>query len=189
MEWIKGSHNTMSYLKPKQWWLRPFAIWGRCQDKTIEEALESGIRYFDLRVKFDSSKTALFGHGLITYEYEKSVEEVISWLIEKSVSVGKIYIRILAEKEWQEKIFKEWLEKNEFAKRFNEASIDYWFGLKNPWTVLEYNFDKEFVEISKQYNVKWHFILPPCKWLAEQDRIRCVVRDCKFNGIVTEDFV
>lgn len=62
---ILATHNSLSYLKP-QWWLRPFAWVGRCQSLTIEQQLEYGVRYFDIRVRVRGQKL-MSGHGLLTY--------------------------------------------------------------------------------------------------------------------------
>lgn len=62
-----GTHNSLSYLKPKQWWLRPFAWIGRCQRLTIAEQWDAGVRYFDIRVKYDKYGNAKSGHGLLSY--------------------------------------------------------------------------------------------------------------------------
>lgn len=64
---IYGTHNSLSYLKPRQWWLRPLAWIARCQDMTIEEQLQYGVRYFDIRVKFRNN-IAISGHGLMDYD-------------------------------------------------------------------------------------------------------------------------
>ena len=60
----------MSFLPVKQWWLRPFRAWGRCQRLSLAEQWEAGVRYFDMRIKFDSKGRANFGHGLISYRCE-----------------------------------------------------------------------------------------------------------------------
>ena len=60
---ILASHNSLTYYKP-QWYLRPLAWIGRCQSKTIQEQYELGVRYFDIRIKYDDY-TAISGHFLI----------------------------------------------------------------------------------------------------------------------------
>lgn len=65
---IFGSHNTMSYLPPRHWWMRPFRFIARCQSLTLEEQLEAGVRYFDLRVRFlPSDGTPYFCHGYMPF--------------------------------------------------------------------------------------------------------------------------
>ena len=64
---LLGTHNSLSYLKPKQWWLRPFNWVARCQSLTIKQQWDGGVRYFDIRVKFDKNGLAKSGHGLMSY--------------------------------------------------------------------------------------------------------------------------
>ncbi len=63
-----GTHNSLSYHKPAQWWLRPFAWMARCQDLSIRQQWDAGVRYFDIRVKYDKGGTPKSGHGLVTYD-------------------------------------------------------------------------------------------------------------------------
>lgn len=61
-----ATHNSMTYLCP-QWYMRPFACIGRCQNLTLEQQLNYGVRYFDIRVKFLKNGRIVAGHGLLTY--------------------------------------------------------------------------------------------------------------------------
>lgn len=190
MEWIKGSHNTMSYLKVRQWWLKPFKAWGCCQKRDIQAQWDCGTRYFDFRIKFDKDGSAMFGHGLITYDCEKSAEDILSWIISKSVENENVYIRIILEEKGKEAIFEKWLEKNDLIKKMDDAKVGYWIGTKTPWVTWQKNMGwVGFVEVSKQYDIKWHFIFPPSMWVWEQDRIIQAVKCCNFDGIVAQDFV
>lgn len=45
-----GSHNTMSYLPPKNLWGVITIPWSRCQSKTLQEQYDAGVRFFDIRV-------------------------------------------------------------------------------------------------------------------------------------------
>lgn len=76
-----GSHDTMTYLPPKHWWMRPFKFVARCQRKTIEEQYEQyGIRLFDIRVKYNEKKKEWeFAHGLMTFK-GKTPKEVFEYL-------------------------------------------------------------------------------------------------------------
>lgn len=61
-----GSHNSLTYVKP-QWYMRMFSWIGKCQSKTIKEQYELGVRYFDIRVKYNGNGDPISGHGLLTY--------------------------------------------------------------------------------------------------------------------------
>lgn len=63
------SHNSMTYLKPRKWWMRLLAFTARCQSKTIEEQYAAGIRQFDIRIRHTNYGTPVFCHGLIEYDY------------------------------------------------------------------------------------------------------------------------
>lgn len=62
-----GSHNSFSYLKPTKWWMRLLTPWSKCQDKTIEEQYNDGVRYFDIRIAFKKDGSMRIVHNLIEY--------------------------------------------------------------------------------------------------------------------------
>lgn len=63
-----ASHNTMSYLPVKQWYLKPFYWMARCQSKSIFRQYDEGCRFFDIRLTLDKNDKLVFAHGLITYK-------------------------------------------------------------------------------------------------------------------------
>lgn len=48
-----GSHNSLSYQRPKKWWMRPFHFMAKCQDFDFVDQYILGARVFDLRISFD----------------------------------------------------------------------------------------------------------------------------------------
>lgn len=67
-----GSHNSMSYLPPKHWFWRLFTPFWRCQDKTIKEQINAGVRFFDIRVVWDRKLDCWqFAHGLVQFGWKK----------------------------------------------------------------------------------------------------------------------
>ena len=91
--YILGSHNSWSYLKPKKWWMRPFAFVAKCQCKTLQEQYDLGVRCFDLRVRWRKLKLQV-AHGLMVYDITK--EQLLNDLdfLDKK---GDCYVRILHE--------------------------------------------------------------------------------------------
>ena len=81
MEKLIGSHNSLSYIKPRQWWLRLFAWVGKCQKLTISEQWDYGVQYFDMRIRFRGDKI-ISGHGAI--DYDVNVEDFIETLNSRS---------------------------------------------------------------------------------------------------------
>ena len=94
-----GSHNTMTYLRPSQWWLRPFAWIGRCQCESIErQYVIHGVRWFDLRITFDKQGNPYFAHGIFSYK-NKDPFAILCYLDAMASSEDKIFIRLLNERD------------------------------------------------------------------------------------------
>lgn len=77
---IIGSHNTMSYLPPRYWWMRPFRFLAKCQSKTLLEQLDARAEAVDLRVCFDRKGVAQFAHGAMTFQCHVPFEKVLDRL-------------------------------------------------------------------------------------------------------------
>ncbi len=62
-----GTHNSMTYLKAKSKVWEAIAGYWRCQDKTLSEQIDAGVRWFDIRVAYDSNAKGSvywkFAHG------------------------------------------------------------------------------------------------------------------------------
>lgn len=90
-----ASHNTLSYLNPKRYYLRPFKFLARCQSKTIEEQYNNyGIRFFDFRVSFNKDNKVIFKHGLFEYKSDKTIDDYLTFLQDQQEPV---VVRILLE--------------------------------------------------------------------------------------------
>lgn len=135
-----ASHDSMTYLKPKKWYLYPFRFMARCQSKPIEEQYNKyGIRIFDLRISFDKNGIPEFRHGLIAYK--GNVEEILNYLNSKADTS----VRIILEEyrndktDLQENLFKlfieSWKIKYPNIKFFGGFRKRDWFPLVN----FEYN--------------------------------------------------
>ena len=119
---ILASHNSLTYCKP-QWYFRPLAWFGRCQDKTIEEQYELGVRYFDIRLRFRETwfeTKVISGHGLLSYDI--NVEEILEYLNSK----GDCTVRLTLEISFMDKFLK-WVEfsRDAFKCTCNHYSITF----------------------------------------------------------------
>ena len=100
-----GSHNSWSFNKVKQWYLKPFFWIAKCQNADICRQYLMGIRCFDLRLRYNHKKKIFeTAHGLITYCGEEHWKNDIEWLNELTHNavplMGKIqqvYCRVLLE--------------------------------------------------------------------------------------------
>lgn len=85
---ILGSHNSLSYLPIKKWWQKITSPWTKCQNLTLLEQYNAGVRLFDIRVRIGDSDKILFCHNrtildLDIESFYKLIEEL----------PGNIYIR------------------------------------------------------------------------------------------------
>lgn len=95
-----ASHNTFTYLKVRQWWMRPFAWMARCQRTDIGTQYISKVRMFDLRLRFHV-KEPIVCHGLVEYELsEKQLYAIIDGLN----AADGVYMRVVLETKKADKI-------------------------------------------------------------------------------------
>lgn len=107
-----GSHNSMTYLPPKHWFWRLFTPFWRCQNKSIKEQIDAGVKLFDIRVVWDRKLDSWqFAHGLVQFGWKKG--DPLSVGIEPTLTLlethGCLY-RIVLERgsEYDEERFKSW---------------------------------------------------------------------------------
>ena len=87
-----GSHNSATYLKEKSWWMAILRPWTRCQTKTLREQYNSGIRYFDFRIKVFGNTE--FGHRTnICHNNVLYKESLFEALCE--IDYDDVYIRLI----------------------------------------------------------------------------------------------
>lgn len=89
-----GSHNSLSFLPPRQFWLRPFAWIAKCQSLDVAGQWATGVRYFDIRIRFRDNRI-ISGHGLI--DYDIPVNEVLKWIDNRS-KTEQCVVRLMLEK-------------------------------------------------------------------------------------------
>ncbi|MCF0219339.1 MAG: hypothetical protein HUK14_06120 [Muribaculaceae bacterium] len=108
-----GSHNTLTYLPPAKWWMRPFRWLYRCQNKTLDQQLLSGINLIDLRVRFDNFNHVIPCHGLYEAKKTYTIPDFIGFVLAQIAAyrtTNNIFIRLILEIDrgdlWQEIAFK-----------------------------------------------------------------------------------
>lgn len=101
-----GSHNSATYLKEKKWWMTILRPWTKCQNKTLKEQYNEGVRYFDFRIKIDDTN--------IGY---------IPWICHNNVIYKERLFKALEEIDYQDvsiRILLDYREKPENADRLSE---------------------------------------------------------------------
>ena len=118
---VYGSHNTMTYLPIRNWWLFPGLLIARCQNHNIEEQFKNGARVFDLRIYFNTkSKQWEFAHGLINFKSYDDIHKVVCYIYKfTKLTNHDIYVRLILEK-WSSES-----ECRQFAKMCKTFEISY----------------------------------------------------------------
>ena len=120
----KGSHNTMTYLKPYKWYMYPFIFIAKCQSINYKKQYECGIRWFDLRLKTTTNfnDEPIIAHGLMKYKtYKGFVDEFLYYINEKAQEDldNPIYVRLLYELSTKDTSDFASLKENNFINRFS----------------------------------------------------------------------
>lgn len=117
---VYGSHNTMTYLPIKNWWMFPGLLIARCQKHNIKEQFNRGARVFDLRIYFNTKSMQWeFAHGLINFK-SNDIRKVIQRIYKfTALTNSDIYVRLILEK-WNSES-----ECEQFAKMCETFEIRY----------------------------------------------------------------
>lgn len=97
---IYGTHNSATGGK-LLWWLKPLA-WiinptSKCQDKTIKDQLEDGVRFFNLQVARHNGRWR-FSHGMALYK--EDVFDTIALMRSFATERKPIYFQLYLDKSW-----------------------------------------------------------------------------------------
>lgn len=97
---VYGSHNTMTYLPIKNWWLFPGLLIAKCQKRDYIEQFNRGARVFDLRVYYNTKTYRWeFAHGLINFKSKETLSRIVWHLAQlKKTTQDDVYVRIILEK-------------------------------------------------------------------------------------------
>lgn len=92
-----GSHNTMSYQPPRQWWAKLLRFTARCQSANLYDQFHKyGCRLFDFRVRYDKNGELIFAHGPV--EFHGNVRTYILELNEYAKEANEpVYARLSLE--------------------------------------------------------------------------------------------
>ena len=90
-----GSHNSLTYLPCRKWWMYLINWAAKCQSKTLNTQFHDGAKYFDFRVRFKDGKPVI-AHGLI--EYKGNIDHMVANLNYFAEYFGEtIYLRFVLE--------------------------------------------------------------------------------------------
>lgn len=153
-EWINkhnykiASHNTMTYLTPKNWFYRLVAFTARCQSENIYDQIEKyNVKMVDLRFRFNKKGEISFAHGAVEYKGDRQfIEDILFYLNSKKGFPARV---MLENKDGEmEEEFCHWCQYIERAY----PNIKF-FGGRNKWTWKEiYKFKMDHPKLEDKYS-------------------------------------
>ena len=82
-----GTHQSLTYAKPLQWYLKPFHFVAKCQERDYKEQYKLGVRLFDIRIK-PYKGTWKVAHGCMVFDID--LYEVLRYLDSKGDCIVQI---------------------------------------------------------------------------------------------------
>ncbi len=139
---MTGSHNTMTFLKARRWWARPFTRYWRCQEHNVARQVRQGkARLLDIRVRQDKAGKWRFCHGFI--DLGKMCSSSLPELLNDHVIAqagNRVKIRLVFERGSSKEAF--YTAIHEIAKTMPQVVRA---AIKSPWTDL-FNYEWRSVD-------------------------------------------
>lgn len=178
-----GTHNSMTYLPPKKWYLYPFRFMARCQSVDIERQYELGARMFDLRIKFDKSGIPEFRHGSMAVKGK--VDQVLDYLNSKGA-----YVRLLLETHKRDAV-----QEQRFID-FCKTAEQYWSNItffcgraKYNWKQL-YKFEADDIDVIQKVSSMTGTIIDDwCPWFYAKLFNRSNIKNHNTDDWLLVDFI
>lgn len=98
-----GTHQSFTYAKPLKWYYKPFHFIAKCQNKTIEEQYELGVRLFDIRIK-PYKNNWVVAHGNMIFNI--NLYKVLNYLNDKKDCIVHLSLEYNKEPKNSEEIIK-----------------------------------------------------------------------------------
>ena len=162
------SHNSFTYLKPKNKLLNLISFWWKCQNLNIEEQYKLGVRIFDIRIYRYNDWWGV-SHGYAKFDfYFNTISDIYEYF--NSKYPNSILRIILEDKEDHSGIFV-----NEAYEAYSKyADMTWEIGTHHPWRIyyrnhfftineyychpLKWNTDRSFLYNIKHLNLSHLFI-------------------------------
>ena len=128
-----GSHNTMTYLPPRFLIFKPFSFLWRCQNKSLFEQIEKGVKYLDIRVRYDrKNKVYRFAHGIVDLKHSgfNSIRSLCNYL-----TADNVYYRIILER-GNEKDKQRFISEIKLISCSKTYDNFVYGGIKTPWMTV-----------------------------------------------------
>lgn len=158
-----GSHNSMSYLPPKNLWGKITRLWNKCQDKTLEEQYRDKVRYFDIRINLYGDEWH-FVHNKVDFGLVDNY--IWKYIGKNNITIRLIYDQRSKPKDAIRKINRfttyALILKDVYHINITHA-ITYW-----NWKNYVVNPTIEIKEFHASVSAKWYQYILGCKWFANK---------------------
>lgn len=177
-----GSHNCYTFLPARKHWLEWFSFLWRTQDKNIKEQKDCGVRYFDVRVKYDPYiRMWRICHGIVDfYLVFRSLEDIANIF-----NSNEYRLRLILEKDTEE-------GRKHFINEISTIKDKYcclsFACIKKEWEII-YNKDPQIIDytytpwlsgVSFWNNIKrFNFFSTIKRWAKKHNPV--------INNIIIED--
>lgn len=166
-----GSHNSLTYLPCRKWWMYLINWAAKCQSKTLTSQFHDNVRYFDFRVRFDKDGKPVIAHGLI--EYKGNIEDYILILNELAKHFDEtVFVRFVLEfnkepKDWfrQSMLLNNLLQ--EFRGKYHNLTYDYSMTKWNEQDLIRYNPNMIYLFHRYSSTLRWKRFLWIPYWYAK----------------------
>ena len=179
-----GSHNTLSYLPPKNLWGKITRPWNKCQDKSIEEQVNVGVDYFDIRIDFYNDNKWHFVHNRVDYG-------LVNNDIWKYIGKTELSIRIIYDRRSKPKDVI--LEKYRFTNYLSYLKEEYNVNIDSAITYWDWKeYCKPFIRVKEFHasvSAKWYQYLLGCKWFANRYNNFSKAANMCMNEVLLLDYV
>lgn len=175
---IVGSHNSMSFLPPKNLWGKITKPWSKCQNLNLYEQWEKGVRMFDIRVRIIDGVWHLV-HNKVDYGKLDVIEfaKIINDIADKESNI--IIIRLVLDVRKTPKDAEEYTKKFiALAKFINQLlicsciiddCITFWNWQHIDFHTGHSNKETPFVvELHTSVCSNWYLYLKGTKWFAKK---------------------
>lgn len=134
---LLASHNALTGETPLNWVSSVFSIFSKCQSKTLQEQLESGVTAFDFRFRYDSKGILRAAHGL--WMSEMTAISAIGKVAHYAMKNNKtIWLLICYEGKANYKVRKRFLKEiNEYLSAIDNVELIQIAVKKPTWTIIQ----------------------------------------------------
>lgn len=194
-----GSHNSLSYLPCRKWWMYLINWAAKCQSKTLAEQFHDGVNYFDIRVRFDKEGKPVIAHGLVEYRGAIDIYVEVLNQLAKHFDKEPVYVRFVLEfnkepKDWvrQSNLLNELIAR--FRGEYPHLTYDYSMTKWNEEYLIKYNSDITYLFHRYSSTLGWkRFLWIPWAYAKLHNKkikdTHNVVINNKENQVLMLDFI